>query len=81
MFKPFDKINSTIVFSEHLAALGWSKHEYQYVPEPKLRSTSSLFDIWKDVAPWEYEISGKIFRISRQDYTHENKICLYYIIF
>ncbi|PBC30995.1 uncharacterized protein LOC133667795 [Apis cerana] len=32
------------IHNNHLATLGWSNHEYKYVPESKIKISSSLYD-------------------------------------
>ncbi|CAK9830677.1 hypothetical protein ANTRET_LOCUS7806 [Anthophora retusa] len=43
------------IHNEHLAALGWSNHEYKYVPKSKIKISSSLSELWKDSLPWDHE--------------------------
>ncbi|XP_017759050.1 PREDICTED: uncharacterized protein LOC108549974 [Eufriesea mexicana] len=37
------------VHNNYLTSLGWSNHEYKYVPEPKVKIPLNLYDSWKDL--------------------------------
>ncbi|XP_076244542.1 uncharacterized protein LOC143185434 isoform X2 [Calliopsis andreniformis] len=41
---------------EHLSLLGWSDHEYKYIPEPKIRIPSKIKGAFFEASPWEHEI-------------------------
>ncbi|XP_076667812.1 uncharacterized protein LOC143368701 isoform X2 [Andrena cerasifolii] len=44
------------IHDEHLTSLGWTAHEYKYIPEPKIRIPSKLIDLWHESAPWDHSI-------------------------
>ncbi|XP_015429342.1 PREDICTED: uncharacterized protein LOC107186056 [Dufourea novaeangliae] len=42
--------------NEHLAAFGWSDHEYKHVPDPEITFPSSISEPWFEAKPWKHEI-------------------------
>ncbi|XP_012241554.1 uncharacterized protein LOC105680836 isoform X1 [Bombus impatiens] len=43
------------IYHNQLETIGWSSHEYKYIPEPKIK-TFSLYDSWKNSVPCKKEI-------------------------
>ncbi|XP_060822338.1 uncharacterized protein LOC132910584 isoform X2 [Bombus pascuorum] len=43
------------IYHNQLKTIGWSSHEYKYIPEPKIK-TFSLYDSWKNSVPCKKEI-------------------------
>lgn len=40
---------------QQLTSLGWSDHEYKYIPESKIKIPSKIIETWHDPSPWDHQ--------------------------